>query len=1054
MWVQRGGKIGFHALRPGEWLAWLAQAKNAGWRWPVVKLVDDLDALATVKLIDANIVTVGRLTSAIEGLPGVELPGANLADYANALMGLIETKIQANPALRQAVDFWEVCNEPDPPGDAGYAALGRALLLCLDRAEALGLRLALPALNAGTPEWSEYKALVGTGLFGRMRTGGHIVTMHEAQFVQPDLHGERTPIDYGVGWEIPGMTAAEWASVSAWGVVGGYTLRYRYLYYLLAQRNEVCPLVISEMMYEQAGYTDAADTRERAAWYDQQLSSDYYALAALPFTVAPTDRWVNQNYEFAYGELAMHMADVRNRPNATESGSPPPPAPVAQLVAEHWFDPAMDGSEWHNIIPEQQIQNGWDVWQKTGPNELGDPTYPWGIFESIFRWDAWIPENERLEFLNPRGRCKKIFRYRGPFWDEETAPAVSLSAGTYRVSVQYADDCYVEKIGDVKVPPPDPLSFEARVGLGTLRGEWTPSRFRQNNILSAEFTVDAGDYRPMFGLRARWGIENPCAFVWRLWVERLTETPPPPPPPPATALEEHLIAEAATRRHFNSAAALQRMIDADRALRTLTLEERTNWGGHRWVFQEACDAGDTRRVLFYCREGDWGNIHRIEYPGANPIVPPPPPPPPVPVDPFEPWLDLQARGVDVSHWQDPAAMNAPQMRDEGGISFAFVKVSQIGEDDRWLAHYANLRSAGILLGPYHFLDKSRSGHDQATFFWNVSQQRLWDLPHVLDVEDTSLPVNTLPDFLDTWRQLTAKKLLIYTSRGAWAQIAGSLQIDTERFPLWVANWTDSAEPVRPTPWSGWHFWQWRGGTPPLDGHVPGYDSVIDLNRFNGTLRQLRQYLAGAYTPPPATSRMDMLPYFLGYPGNPDYQVVIEYTWDGGGTHPMQVQRNPLVNEFDYVKGGGQYEALGWNGTHILRFEDTSEAADKYYIQTTNGVAGAAWCPRYWAVGERFARAPLVVHYWKDGCIERLRGISQSTLLFKAHHAQYTNRAGITIANVAELYSDVHQETYFLAKGRGPVGYGFPGGVSWVSEIHPSGRARLAKTIIPCLRRGL
>jgi len=219
------------------------------------------------------------------------------------------TRVQDDPSLRQAVDYWELTNEPlggGLPADA-YARLARLTIRCLDIAEANDLKLAIFGFSAGTPEWVDLVAIVETGVFARAKAGGHILALHEGVFGDAPIDkwwnahfvdGDGNPIaqDTGVtapgGW-IPGGPILDGA--------GALCLRYRFLYTLLQERDEVVPLFVSEF-YAGGGYdpADKTDVVARMQWYDGQISADDYVLGFGPFTLGPVPDWKHQDYEPFY----------------------------------------------------------------------------------------------------------------------------------------------------------------------------------------------------------------------------------------------------------------------------------------------------------------------------------------------------------------------------------------------------------------------------------------------------------------------------------------------------------------------------------------------------------------------------------------------------------------------------------------------------------------------------------------------------------------------------------------------------------------------------------
>jgi hypothetical protein len=158
------------------------------------------------------------------------------------------------------------------------------------------------------------RAIVETGVFDRAQAGGHILAVHEGVFGESapidkwwnvhnvDGDGNPTTEDTGAtapgGW-IPGGPILDGA--------GALCLRYRFLYHLLQERDEVVPLFVSEF-YAGGGYDPAnkADVVARMQWYDGQIGADDYVLGFGPFTLGPVPDWKRQDYEpFYEGEDGM-----------------------------------------------------------------------------------------------------------------------------------------------------------------------------------------------------------------------------------------------------------------------------------------------------------------------------------------------------------------------------------------------------------------------------------------------------------------------------------------------------------------------------------------------------------------------------------------------------------------------------------------------------------------------------------------------------------------------------------------------------------------------------
>ena len=204
------------------------------------------------------------------------------------------------------------------------------------------------------------------------------------------------------------------------------------------------------------------------------------------------------------------------------------------------------------------------------------------------------------------------------------------------------------------------------------------------------------------------------------------------------------------------------------------------------------------------------------------------------------------------------------------------------------------------------------------------------------------------------------------------------------------------------------------------------------------------YIGSSPTPPPTGITYDILEYMVG---THRQQHTLQYTWAGGGTQTIQIMQDG--NEWRYVKGGGQYEQLYYDDNWIYRAEDTSESADRFYTQSTNGTLGAAWVKRRMAIGETVYTAKQVQHYLKDGCVPQNGGLVTDALKLTAVYPAYTFDSGIVLKDVIRL-EWAAGEGYLFAKGYGLVGFEFSGGKSYISELALQGRDDLPVNVPSCL----
>jgi len=312
--IEKGSKLGVHGIFSNKIKDFAQSLVDGGTHFPVVKAVDDFGWLVEVKKISPKTITIARMTSVEDTCGGVELPSFSLEKYAQKHIDKVLKKIEGDPRLKDAVDYWEVYNEPDPPGAAGHTRLAELMIVTMKLADQHGLKIAIFTFNAGCPEWDEMEAVVETGVFGVARAGGHILTTHEGVF--GDDHYKKW-----FGDMIEGSPVVQGA--------GALNFRYRYLYYLIEKRGEVVPLVITEWYggaYEHNG--NAGDVVEAINWWDSEARKDYYLWAVCPFTLGPSKQWKRQDYEFAYPALVEYCIEVKDQQNALPRGTTEPkPSP-------------------------------------------------------------------------------------------------------------------------------------------------------------------------------------------------------------------------------------------------------------------------------------------------------------------------------------------------------------------------------------------------------------------------------------------------------------------------------------------------------------------------------------------------------------------------------------------------------------------------------------------------------------------------------------------------------------------------------------------------------
>jgi hypothetical protein len=282
-----GSKLGLHTQSPNDAYGFVRDVHDAGAHVALVKALDDFGYLRMVKETSPETVTVGRAQA---GCVVAVSPSGDPAEAAHDVMvgsGKYRGHLDRWKYEKDVVDYWEVLNEPVPVNPAASAWFAQFYIEAMHIAEANGYKLALFSFSVGVPKWHDWEAIVETGVFARAKEGGHALALHEYGWPTTDVR-----------W---GEPTEDQPPYEDRGVLTG---RYRYLYRdFLIPRDEVVPLVITESGFDPSivheGWDDLWKHRyvENMIWYDTLLREDDYVVGAAMFTLGPTSRWSDWNYE-------------------------------------------------------------------------------------------------------------------------------------------------------------------------------------------------------------------------------------------------------------------------------------------------------------------------------------------------------------------------------------------------------------------------------------------------------------------------------------------------------------------------------------------------------------------------------------------------------------------------------------------------------------------------------------------------------------------------------------------------------------------------------------
>ncbi len=172
------------------------------------------------------------------------------------------------------------------------------------------------------------------------------------------------------------------------------------------------------------------------------------------------------------------------------------------------------------------------------------------------------------------------------------------------------------------------------------------------------------------------------------------------------------------------------------------------------------------------------------------------------------------------------------------IDFVVLKATEGAtfKDPKFHHNYLAARKAGIRnIGAYHFFKFGTDGKMQGINLLNSLVGKTLELPLVIDLEEWTNPKNMHTDSI----VVRLQDMIDYLeSNGHAVMLYGYERFVRDRFtdyPLWICSFTKPPLPEdADTDWSLWQYSHW--------GWVSATDTSVDLNTFNGSREQWRQWL--------------------------------------------------------------------------------------------------------------------------------------------------------------------------------------------------------------------
>ncbi len=226
---------------------------------------------------------------------------------------------------------------------------------------------------------------------------------------------------------------------------------------------------------------------------------------------------------------------------------------------------------------------------------------------------------------------------------------------------------------------------------------------------------------------------------------------------------------------------------------------------------------------------------------------------PAPILPrFFAWLTspVFTLGLDLSHWN--AYVDFAQVKG-AGYEFVILKATEATGyiDPTFNPRWQAALDAGLIVGPFHFLRCNYGGINQAEHHLETIQPLLdatggCIIPPACDVETTDgaptvtrqAAINKFMGHVKTTLGMTG---LCYSSPYLWKTIAENMTLDCVG---WTAHWTSAVAPSWPVGWAINKRLFWQFGVFPKHAWVapvPGVTGEVDVNRFYGSLADLRAF---------------------------------------------------------------------------------------------------------------------------------------------------------------------------------------------------------------------
>ncbi|PZX92433.1 glycoside hydrolase family 25 protein [Flavobacterium aquariorum] len=192
-------------------------------------------------------------------------------------------------------------------------------------------------------------------------------------------------------------------------------------------------------------------------------------------------------------------------------------------------------------------------------------------------------------------------------------------------------------------------------------------------------------------------------------------------------------------------------------------------------------------------------------------------------------------GLDVSEYQGKIRWSyVDTIEEKYPLRYVFIRAT-VGKDrvdNQFKRNWLGAKENKMIRGAYHYYRPNENSLEQAELFIKNVKLKKGDLPPVLDIE--KLPkeqsIERLKIGLRRW--LKAVELhygvrpIIYTGEKYYDDF---LKEEFSDYLFWIANYNFYREEIQ----EDWLFWQFTE-----KATVPGIDTNVDVNIYNGDIQQL------------------------------------------------------------------------------------------------------------------------------------------------------------------------------------------------------------------------